>query len=83
MRRGRGRLRCGVVLTDAALNMSLEADVDLLRVEAGLSSTIDSLIEVAQAGEGEEMLCNVVLDPCSGAESAQGVAGKIALLDRL
>ncbi len=48
-----------------------------------MPAAINDLIEIAEAGQGEEMLRNVVLDPCGGAEGVERIAREIALLNGL
>ncbi len=43
-------------------------------VKAALAGAIDRLIEVAQAGQGEQLLRHVVLDPGGGAQRRRGIA---------
>src|SRR5215831_14092688 len=52
-------------------------------MEAGLTGAIDGLIEISESSQGEEMLGDVVLDPCGCPKGVIGIAGKVAFLDGL
>jgi len=63
--------------------MRLQADVQFLGMEACLTGAVDSLVEIADAGERKEVLSYVVLNPRGGAKGVERIGGEVALLDGL
>ena len=72
-----------VVAANAALHMRAQLYRKFNSMEARLAGRIDGLIEIALAGQRQQFLRHVVLNPRGGAQRGRGIALQIALLDSL
>ena len=43
-------------------------------MESPLAGAVDGLVQIAKAGQREQLLRHIVLDPCSGAQGRERIA---------